>query len=63
MPGKTQKQYSYEAQRRIAEANNCFIYEILPTITQDEFDILCAKRPHVYKKYEGYVKNYFSKKR
>lgn len=59
---KTNKQHFYEAKEKIARSNECFIFEILPTITLDEFDALCLKRPHVYKKYEGYVKNYFAKK-
>ena len=50
---KPQRAYYEESQRKLAEANETFVFEILPTLTMDEFEKLCLKRPELYERYRG----------
>ena len=52
-----QMQMFYRAEQKIADRDNMFMYEILPTITRAEFEILCKKRPELYERYRGLVYN------
>ena len=56
---KTQRHFYDESAKNIAEGNEVFMYDILPTITLREFELLVAKRPEVYERFRGLVENKF----
>lgn len=51
-------QMFYQAQAKIADGDKTFMFDILPTITWEEFKALTKKRPQVYEKYRELVKNH-----
>ena len=53
----TQKQMFWAAHHKLAATDKVFMFDILPDITLEEFEILCKKRPGVYEKYRGLVLN------
>jgi hypothetical protein len=55
----TQKQIFYIEQQKIGEANEVYLFVVLPTIkNMEEFEKLVGKRPHVYEKYRGVTEAY-----
>jgi len=54
---KNQLTMYWEAHKKISALNRVFLNDILPTITFDEFNILCTKRPDIYEKFRGLVMN------
>jgi len=56
---KTQRWYYENTRRKIAETNETFMFDILPTITMEEFEKLADKRPELYERFRKLVENKF----
>jgi hypothetical protein len=56
---RTQRQRFYQSHDKLSGAMHVFVHEIAPTLTRDEFERLCVKRPAVYQKYREYMEAMF----